>query len=269
MCSWSKGLCSDLQLSPPHIPVVHYKSFPILNSFLTSSEGHHHPCSLRRTAEGDYSKEMALLYMDLMYRIPGAGNRKDTDLSKSRGSLQNLYLLLIYKWFIQFIPIHPTYSNTLNFLSCVHVLSFCWYSLSVFPYIYCVIFRYVNLHHLKYITFFLQYGCWNSDTSMYALQHLIVGCLHCHPWTERCVPVLTSSCVKQNLQSLPSFYFCFLSASSLHWGIRSFPRTLALHYHTTRSQMAGNSQWCSDCNDLGTGCKLELAHFCLISRQNG
>lgn len=38
---------SYLQLSPsPHTPVVHYKSFPILNSFLTLSECHHHPCSL-------------------------------------------------------------------------------------------------------------------------------------------------------------------------------------------------------------------------------
>lgn len=155
MCSWSKGLRSDLQLSPaPHTPVVHYKSFPILNSLLTLSEGHHHPCSLWRMAEGQYSKEMALLYVDLMHRIPGAGNREDTDLSKSGRSLQYLYLLLIYKCFIQFISKHLTYSTTSNFLCYVHLLFFCCYSLSAFPYIYCVIFHYVNLPHLKYIFFF-------------------------------------------------------------------------------------------------------------------
>lgn len=70
--------------------------------------------------------------------------------------MQNLYLLLIDKRFIHFICKHPTYSITFYFLSYVHVLSICWYSLLAFPYIYCGIFCDVNLHHLIYIILFLH-----------------------------------------------------------------------------------------------------------------
>lgn len=212
MSPWSKGLHSDLQLPLSSFSAHISGALQVLSktAFLKLSEGHHHLCFSRRMAEGQYSKGVALLYIDMMHRLPEAGDRKDADFSKLIWVLQNTCRIHVCYWFIQSISKHSTFSLYIFNPMCRH-------------------FSFVGIHFqdsLLFIAGFYFPLCSFTPLKIFSLLSQLyahANCIHCHPRTELCLSALSSSYVKKDVPSLAYFYSCFLS---IFYCIEAFP-----HFH--------------------------------------